>query len=36
VEATHATERPDLLVNFQELNALMGLAELDEIERRFS
>jgi 2-methylisocitrate lyase-like PEP mutase family enzyme len=36
VDAVQATERPDLLVTFQEINALMGLRELDELERRFS
>jgi hypothetical protein len=36
LDAARATERPDLLVNFQELNALMGLSELDKLERRFS
>jgi 2-methylisocitrate lyase-like PEP mutase family enzyme len=36
VDAGQPTERPDLLVNFDELNALMGLKELDELEKRFS
>jgi len=36
VDAVQATERPDLLVTFQEINALTGLRELDELERRFS
>src|SRR5262249_1596155 len=38
-EAAHAErplERPDLMVNFEELNALMGLQELDALEARFS
>jgi 2-methylisocitrate lyase-like PEP mutase family enzyme len=34
--ADHVTERPDLLVNFDELNALMGLKELQDLETRFS
>ncbi|MGH8640888.1 MAG: isocitrate lyase/PEP mutase family protein [Burkholderiales bacterium] len=29
------TERPDLQVSFEELNDLMGMGELDELERRF-
>jgi 2-methylisocitrate lyase-like PEP mutase family enzyme len=28
-------ERPDLQVSFEELNDLMGMGELDELERRF-
>jgi 2-methylisocitrate lyase-like PEP mutase family enzyme len=36
VDAAQPTERPDLLVSFDELNALMGLTELQELERRFS
>jgi len=28
-------DRPDLLVSFDELNDLMGMRELDELERRF-
>jgi hypothetical protein len=29
-------ERPDLQVSFEELNDLMGMGELDELERRFN
>ncbi len=29
-------DRPDLLVSFEELNDLMGIGELDELEKRFS
>jgi 2-methylisocitrate lyase-like PEP mutase family enzyme len=29
-------DRPDLLVSFEELNDLMGMARLDELERRFT
>jgi 2-methylisocitrate lyase-like PEP mutase family enzyme len=36
IPAEHVTERPDLLVGFDELNALMGLKELQELEKRFS
>jgi 2-methylisocitrate lyase-like PEP mutase family enzyme len=35
-DAAQPVERPDLLVNFEELNALMGLSELQELEKRFS
>jgi len=29
-------DRTDLQVSFDELNDLMGMAELDELERRYS
>jgi len=29
-------ERTDLQVSFEELNDLMGMKELDELERRYS
>lgn len=29
------TERPDLLVSFEELNALMGLKEINQLEQQF-
>jgi hypothetical protein len=29
-------ERPDLAVSFEELNALVGFAELQERERRYA
>ena len=29
------TERPDLLVSFEELNALVGMGEIDRLERRY-
>jgi 2-methylisocitrate lyase-like PEP mutase family enzyme len=35
LESGRIVERPDLQVSFQELNELMGLAELKDIERRF-
>lgn len=36
IEAAQPVERADLLVSFDELNALMGLQELEEIEKRFA
>ena len=36
VEGNKVVDRPDLLVSFDELNALMGLDVLDELERRYS
>lgn len=35
IEATSPTTRPDLMVTFDELNKLMGMEQLDEIERGF-
>jgi len=35
VEKHHVVERTDLQVSFEEINDLMGMAELDELERRF-
>jgi len=35
VEKHRLVERTDLQVSFEELNDLMGMAELDELERRF-
>ncbi len=29
------TQRPDLMVSFEELNDLMGLSEIRELEQRF-
>lgn len=36
IDAERVTQRPDLLVPFDELNRLMGLDELHDIENRFS
>jgi 2-methylisocitrate lyase-like PEP mutase family enzyme len=36
LDAAEPSERPELLVNFDELNSLMGLKELNELEKRFS
>jgi 2-methylisocitrate lyase-like PEP mutase family enzyme len=36
LNAPAPSERPELLVNFDELNALMGLEELDALEKRHS
>ena len=36
VEKNNVVYRPDLLVSFQELNDLMGLAVLEELERRYT
>ena len=30
-----AVDRPDLLVSFEELNALVGVSELEAIEQRY-
>jgi len=35
VEKHRLVERTDLQVSFEEINDLMGMAELDELERRF-
>ena len=35
LEKNRVVDRPDLLVSFEELNDLMGMAELDGLERRF-
>ena len=35
LEKDRVVDRPDLLVSFDELNELMGMAELDGLERRF-
>ena len=32
----HIVERPDLQVAFEEINDLMGMAQLDELERRYA
>ena len=36
VEKNNVIDRPDLLASFEELNDLMGFAELDELEKRFT
>jgi 2-methylisocitrate lyase-like PEP mutase family enzyme len=36
VAGNEVVDRPDLLVSFEELNALMGFDQLDELERRFA
>jgi 2-methylisocitrate lyase-like PEP mutase family enzyme len=36
VEKNNVIDRPDLLASFEELNALMGMSELDELEERFA
>jgi len=36
VEKHHVVDRTDLQVSFEELNDLMGMAELDELERRYA
>jgi 2-methylisocitrate lyase-like PEP mutase family enzyme len=36
VEKHHVVERTDLQVSFEEINDLMGMAELDELERRYA
>jgi 2-methylisocitrate lyase-like PEP mutase family enzyme len=36
VEKHHVVDRTDLQVSFEEINDLMGMAELDELERRFA
>jgi len=35
LEDDEVTERPDLLVSFEELNALMGLKEINQLEQQF-
>ena len=35
VQHNRVVDRPDLLASFDELNDLMGMREIDEIERRF-
>jgi len=36
VKNNRVIDRPDLLVSFDELNDLMGMKQLDELERRFA
>ncbi|MBC7781769.1 MAG: oxaloacetate decarboxylase [Proteobacteria bacterium] len=36
VRDDRVVDRPDLLVSFDELNELMGMEQLDELERRFT
>ena len=36
VEKNHVVDRPDLLVSFNELNELMGLDDLEELEKQFA
>ena len=36
VEKNHVVDRPDLLVSFNELNELMGLGDLEELEKQFA
>lgn len=36
VQHNRVIDRPDLLVSFDELNDLMGMAQLDDLERRFT
>ncbi len=36
VEKNNVIDRPDLLASFEELNDLMGYAELDALEKRFT
>jgi 2-methylisocitrate lyase-like PEP mutase family enzyme len=36
VRDNKVVDRPDLLVSFDELNDLMGMGQLDELERRFT
>jgi 2-methylisocitrate lyase-like PEP mutase family enzyme len=35
VQHNRVIDRPDLLASFDELNDLMGMAQLDDLERRF-
>jgi 2-methylisocitrate lyase-like PEP mutase family enzyme len=35
VESGDVIERPDLVVSFEELNDLVGIAELERIEQRY-
>ena len=32
----YSADRPDLLASFEELNDLMGMQELDELEKKFA
>jgi 2-methylisocitrate lyase-like PEP mutase family enzyme len=34
--SNRVVERPDLQVSFEEINDLMGMAQLDELERRYT
>ena len=34
--ANKSVDRPDLSVNFEELNDLMGMKELDELEKKYT
>jgi 2-methylisocitrate lyase-like PEP mutase family enzyme len=36
VRNNRVVDRPDLLASFDELNDLMGMAELDELEKKFA
>jgi 2-methylisocitrate lyase-like PEP mutase family enzyme len=36
MEQNSVVERPDLLASFEEINKLMGMTDLDELERRFT
>ena len=35
VKHNRVVDRPDLLASFEELNDLMGMQELDELEKKF-
>jgi hypothetical protein len=35
MEEGRVVDRPDLLASFDELNDLMGMKQVDDIERRF-
>jgi len=36
VQHNRVIDRPDLLASFDELNDLMGMSQLDDLEKRFS
>ena len=36
IAKNRVVDRPDLLASFDELNDLMGLKQLDELERKFA
>jgi len=36
VKNNRVIDRPDLLAGFDELNDLMGMKQLDELERKFA
>ena len=36
VKHNRVIDRPDLLASFDELNDLMGMKELDELEKKFA